>query len=48
MALEYHTAAYPLEELVNVLLSWGTHQISFGQSNILFAASNRELTRSLA
>lgn len=47
IAMEHHVAAYPLDELLELLLSWGTHQISLGQNSILFAASNRALRASI-
>ncbi|MFB2935444.1 FkbM family methyltransferase [Aerosakkonemataceae cyanobacterium BLCC-F154] len=46
--LEYHPA-YPLEKLLELLMSWGTHQISFAEDNehcsrsILRLVANREL-----
>lgn len=46
--LEYHPA-YPLNELLELLLSWGTHQISFAEDNehcprsILRLVANSEL-----
>jgi len=49
--LEYHPG-YPLEELLQLLISWGTHQISFAKDNehyprsIIRLVANRELTNS--
>lgn len=42
LALEYHPYAYQLHDLVAVLTSWGTHQVSFSRTgNMLYAVSNK-------
>jgi Methyltransferase FkbM domain len=33
-AIEYHRDAYSLQELLGVILSWGTHHISFAEEQI--------------
>lgn len=46
--LEYHLPVYPLDELMQLILGWGTHQVSFAEEennfclrNILRLVSNR-------
>lgn len=46
--IEYHLEAYPLSKLVNLLMSWGTHQVSFAENKycsrqILRLVANKEL-----
>ncbi len=48
--LEYHPQAYSLNELIELLLSWGTHQVSFAEDKsycsreIIRVVKNTELT----
>jgi FkbM family methyltransferase len=32
-ALEYHTAAYQVSELIECMLDWGTHEVAFAPAN---------------
>jgi FkbM family methyltransferase len=44
-AIEYHPGAYRLSDLVAVMLSWGTHQVSFAKTSyMLYAVRNAVLS----
>jgi hypothetical protein len=32
-ALEYHTQAYPVNELIDCMLAWGTHEVALAPAN---------------
>jgi FkbM family methyltransferase len=43
-AIEYHLGAYRLRDLVDVIVAWGTHQVSFAKaSTMLYAVRNAVL-----
>jgi FkbM family methyltransferase len=41
IAMEFHPRAYPLQDLIAIMMKWGTHQISYSQSKyIIYAVRN--------